>query len=104
MRAGVDQGKIIYPVLLILYVNDMPTPSRHVELALYADDTAIIAKSHQPALLVNYLETYRSDTGLETYRSDTGRWLREWRIACVSKITVILFPKTDSRIPKPRPV
>ena len=46
--------------------------SRHVELALYADDTAIIATSRKPVLLVSYLEANLS--GLE-------RWLREWRIA-----------------------
>jgi hypothetical protein len=68
MRAGVAQGGVISPVLLILYVNDMPSPSRHVELALYAKDMAAIATSHQLALLVNYLETYLSD--LE-------RWLSE---------------------------
>jgi len=34
MRAGVAQGGIISPVLFSLYVNDMPSPSRHVELAL----------------------------------------------------------------------
>jgi retron-type reverse transcriptase len=61
MRAGVAQGGIISPVLFSLYVNDMPTPSRHVELADYADDTAVIATSRQPALLVKYLETYLSD-------------------------------------------
>ena len=36
----------------------MPPPSHHVELALYADDTAIIAMSRKPMLLVNYLESY----------------------------------------------
>jgi hypothetical protein len=34
----------------------MPSPSHHVELALYADDTPIIATSHKPTLLVIYLE------------------------------------------------
>jgi hypothetical protein len=34
----------------------MPVPSHHVKLALYADDTIIIATSHKPALLVSYLE------------------------------------------------
>jgi hypothetical protein len=52
MRAGVAQGGIISPVLFSLYVNDMPSPSHHVKLALYADDTAVIATSRQPALLV----------------------------------------------------
>ena len=57
MLAGVAQGRIISPVLFSLYVNDIPSPSRHVGLALYADDTAVIATSRQPALLVKYLET-----------------------------------------------
>jgi hypothetical protein len=61
MRAGVAQGGNISPVLFSLYVNDMPSPSRHVELALCADDTAIITTSRQPTLLVKYLETYLSD-------------------------------------------
>jgi hypothetical protein len=45
MRAGVVQGGLVSPVLSSLYVNDMPTPSRHFELALYVDDTAL---SHVP--------------------------------------------------------
>jgi len=57
MRAGVAQSGIISHVLFSLYVNDIPSPSRHVELARYADDTAIIATSRQPALLVKYQET-----------------------------------------------
>ena len=39
MRAGVAQGGIISPVLLSLYVIGMPSPSRQVDLVLYADDT-----------------------------------------------------------------
>jgi hypothetical protein len=57
MRAGVAQGGLVSPVLLGLCVNEMPAPSRHVELALYADDTALIAISRSPLLLVRYLET-----------------------------------------------
>jgi hypothetical protein len=37
------------------YVNDMPPP-HHVELGLYADETAIIVTSRKPALLVTYPE------------------------------------------------
>jgi len=43
------------PVLFSLYVNDMPSPSHHVNLAPYADDTAIMATSSNPTLLVIYL-------------------------------------------------
>jgi hypothetical protein len=56
MCAGVAQGGLISPVLFSLYVNDIPVPSRHVELAIYADNTAIIATSRKSALLIRYLE------------------------------------------------
>jgi hypothetical protein len=39
----------------------MPVPFRHVQLALYADDTALMATSRKPDLLVSYLESYLSD-------------------------------------------
>jgi len=58
MRAGMEQGGLISSVLFSLYVNDMPSPSHHVQLALYVDDTAIIATSCKPTLLVSYLESY----------------------------------------------
>jgi hypothetical protein len=72
MRAGVAQGGLVSPVLFSLHVNDIPTPSRHVELAQYTDDTALGATSRSPSLLVGYLETYLGR--LE-------RWIRDWRIA-----------------------
>jgi hypothetical protein len=55
MLVGVAHGGFASPVLFSLYVNDMPTPSRHIELALYADDTAHIATSCSAQLLVRYL-------------------------------------------------
>ena len=67
MRAGLAQVGLISPVLFRLHV-DMPQPSHHVELALYVDDTAIIATSHKLTLLVSYLISYLID--LE-------RWLSE---------------------------
>jgi retron-type reverse transcriptase len=89
MRAGVAQGGLISPVLFILYVKDMPSPSRHFELALYADDTAFIATSLITSLLVSYLE---SDI------SDIQRWLSEYRIAInVSKSTAVIFLLTGRR-------
>jgi hypothetical protein len=76
-----------------LYVNDIPVPSRHVELPLYADGTVVIATSRKPALLVSYLESYLADLKL---------CLRKWRIAInVSKSMAILF--TCWRIQSHRP-
>jgi hypothetical protein len=50
MWAGVAQGGLGSPVLFHLYVNNMPTPSCHIRLALYADDMALIAMSHRPVI------------------------------------------------------
>ena len=89
-------GWVDFPLLFSLNVNDMPKPSHHVELALYADDTAIIATSRTPVLLVSYLQSYLSH--LE-------RWLTEWRIAInVSKSSAIIFARAGRRFIQPRSV
>jgi len=72
MRVGVAEGGLISLVLFSLYVNGMPSPLHHVELALYGDHTAIIATFRKPTLLVSYMESYLNDLQL---------WLSEWRIA-----------------------
>jgi hypothetical protein len=83
MMASVARGRLVSPILFSLYVKDMSTPSRHVDSALYADDTALITTFCSPLLLVRHLETYV--TGLEL-------WLRDLRIAInVSKSTAVLF-------------
>jgi hypothetical protein len=93
MRAGVAQGGFVSPLLFSLYVNDIPVPSRHV---VYADDTALIATSRSPLLLVSYLETYLNRLEL---------WLRNCRIAInVSKSTAVLFANTTRHIQRPMPV
>ena len=39
----------------------MLSPDHHFEVALYAENKAVIATSHLSALLVKYLETYLKD-------------------------------------------
>ena len=55
------QGALIFLVRFSLYVNDIPSPSQHVGLALYADDMAIIATSRKLTLLISYLECTSTD-------------------------------------------
>ena len=87
-------GGLISPVLFSLYVIGMPSPSHHVELALYADDTAVIATSRKPTLLASYLESYLNDL---------QRWLSEWRIAInISKSSAIIFARAGRRFIQPR--
>lgn len=47
MHAGMAWGGKIFPVPSSLYVNNMLIPPYHIELAVYADHTAIIVTSHQ---------------------------------------------------------
>ncbi|GBP88172.1 Probable RNA-directed DNA polymerase from transposon BS [Eumeta japonica] len=44
-RAGVPQGSIFYPMLYSAYTNDIPRPQTGVQLALFADDTALYLRS-----------------------------------------------------------
>jgi hypothetical protein len=80
-------------VLFSLYVNDIPTPSRHVELAQYADDTVLVSTPRSPSLFVGYLEAHLGR--LE-------RCLLDLRIAIVSRSTAVLFVKTERSIQRPR--
>jgi len=96
MRAGVAQGGFISLILFSLYVNDLPSQSHHVELALYAEDTAIIATYRKPTLLVSYPESYLNDL---------QQWLSDRRFAInVSKSTAITFARARRRFIQPRPV
>jgi hypothetical protein len=61
MQAGVPQGGLISPVFYSMYVNNMPSASHHVKLALYTDDTANIATSCKSTLLISYLKSYIND-------------------------------------------
>jgi hypothetical protein len=82
MLTGVAQGGLISPVIFCLYVNDLPTPSHHVELALYANNMAVIATSRKPTLLISYLDSYLRDI---------QRWLSGLRIA----IGVLIAPPSS---------
>jgi hypothetical protein len=94
MRAGVP--RVDSSPLRCLYVNNMSTHSRHVELAQYAEDTVLVATSRSPSFIAGYLEAYLCR--LE-------HWLRDWRIAInISKSAAVLFVKTMRGTQKPRAV
>jgi hypothetical protein len=42
-RADVVQGGLAYPALFSVYGNNIAVPCHHVNLALHAEDTVIIA-------------------------------------------------------------
>jgi hypothetical protein len=66
---------------------------RHVELAQYVDDTALVATYLSPSLLVGF------------WRPFSVNLSNGFAIAInVSKSTAVFFEKTERRIQKPRPV
>ena len=76
-----------------MYVKNIPTLCHNVELAQYADDTALVAMSGSTKLLIKYLETY-----LITVEC----WLWEWMIAInVNKSMAVLSSPPRRRILNP---
>jgi hypothetical protein len=96
MRARVAQGRLLSPVLFSLYVKEISTRSRHIELAQYAEYTALVVTSSDPSVIVGYLEAYLGRLEL---------CFRNWRIGTnVSKSTAVFFAKAGTRVREPRPV
>lgn len=55
LEAGVPQGSVLSPLLYAIYTADIPKPDQ-ATLAVYADDTAILARSKKPELATRYLQ------------------------------------------------
>ncbi|GBP76830.1 Probable RNA-directed DNA polymerase from transposon X-element [Eumeta japonica] len=71
--AGVPQGSALSPLLYSAYTNDIPRPSSGVQLALFADDTALFYKCRNRSTLSTILRLQRAIDEL-------GQWFRLWRI------------------------
>jgi retron-type reverse transcriptase/endonuclease/exonuclease/phosphatase family metal-dependent hydrolase len=72
MTAGVPQGSILSPHLFNIFTADIPTPTLpHTIIALYADDTAILARSRIPTFAAR-----RVQKALDPIST----WFKEWRI------------------------
>ena len=54
--AGVCQGAILSPLLLLVYVNDSPTVVSDGELNLFADETSVYTASKDVPILQQQLQ------------------------------------------------
>ena len=57
IRAGVPQGSILGPILFLLFINDLPINSK-TQLALFADDTALLSGSWKRKTAVQNVEAH----------------------------------------------
>jgi len=84
MAAGVPQGAVLSPFLYNIYNSDIPRAAGS-NLALYADDTAILVKSRNARLLTRKLQSE-----IETLE----KWCARWKIQLnAAKTQAIMFTK-----------
>ena len=74
VNAGVSQGSILGPTLLLLYINDLPDDVI-CDIAIYADDTILCSKYDQASDLWQQLELVSE---LESDLRNTVLWGRKW--------------------------
>lgn len=81
--AGVPQGSLLGPILYNIYTSDVPRLPAGCSLALYADDSAIMANGRTPAIYRSRLQQ-----GVTTYVT----YLADWKIKVnEAKSQAILF-------------
>ena len=90
-KAGVPQGSNLSPLLLLIYVNDMPNPSHHqTDKSQFADDAGQWAVSKNIDLAGKYLQRNLDEL---------ARWCAKWRIKLnPEKTKVIIFFKSQFAI------
>ena len=84
IQAGVPQGSVLAPILYNIYTSDIPT-SAQVNLALYADDTAIYTSNRN----LRYARLT-----LQRYLNTLTKWFKDWNINTnQAKTKAIIFTR-----------
>ena len=84
IHAGTPQGSVLGPLLFNLYINDIPLRPPN-KLALFADDTALLARGLSLAYVIRSLQHHINELEI---------WLDRWRIKInVSKSAAVMFTR-----------
>ncbi len=91
--SGVPQGSILGPLLFNIFMSDIPIPE-DTELALYADDTAILTQNSNIQLAFQKLQNSVNEI---------TQWFNKWRlflnpIKCETKIFTLKTPEIPPNI------
>ncbi|GBP24722.1 Probable RNA-directed DNA polymerase from transposon BS [Eumeta japonica] len=82
IRAGVPQGSTLSSLLYSVYTNDIPCPQIGVQLALFADDTALYLRC----------SNFRQITPrLQKAIDEMMRWFQTWRIKVNPEKSAAIF-------------
>ena len=93
VNAGVPQGCILGPTLLLLHINDLPDDVI-CNIAIYAHDTTLYSKCDQASDLWQQLELASE---LESNLRDTVDWGRKWLVDFnAGKTQPVLFDRSKN--------
>jgi hypothetical protein len=70
IKTGVPKGRVLGPLLYILFTSDLPQ-APNVTIGTFADDTT---------LLTSHMKVLRTSTTLREYLHVFYRWLQKWKI------------------------
>jgi len=81
IRTGVPQGRVLGPLLYLIYIADVP-PTQCTLMATFADDTAILSSDRDPV---------HATEKLQHYFHLLKTWLEQWRIKVKTKSAQVKF-------------
>lgn len=89
LKFGVAQGAVLSPTLYNIFTSDIPQNLNNVEIALFADDTAIYCSSRFSAQITN---------SLKSAMTRLNRYFIRWKIKLnASKTQAIFFTRRRTR-------